>query len=83
MANNAESREHSKPNLMGNAPLVESFGWSKFRPKSLQRFCTTKWALFWLCWGGALQGEWTKGPRQLHVNNIYIKSGKKTMTNFC
>lgn len=31
-------------------------GWFWFRPKYLQRFRTAKWALFWLCWTGAMQG---------------------------
>ncbi|RVE54522.1 hypothetical protein evm_001007 [Chilo suppressalis] len=31
-------------------------GWGLFRPKWLQRFRTAKWALFWLCWAGAIQG---------------------------
>lgn len=32
-------------------------GWCFLRPKFLQRFRTAKWALFSLCWAGALQGE--------------------------
>lgn len=36
----------------------QRYGWHRFQPQWLQRFCTAKWALFWLCWGGALQGEW-------------------------
>lgn len=31
-------------------------GWCFFRPRLLQRFRTAKWVLFWLCWGGAVQG---------------------------
>ncbi|KAH9635739.1 hypothetical protein HF086_013847 [Spodoptera exigua] len=31
-------------------------GWGMFRPLWLQRFRTAKWALFWLCWAGAIQG---------------------------
>ena len=31
-------------------------GWIWFRPGYLQRFRTAKWALFWLCWAGAMQG---------------------------
>lgn len=33
-------------------------GWFWLRPKSLQRFRTAKWALFWLCWAGAMQGNY-------------------------
>lgn len=32
-------------------------GWFSFRPKCLQRFMSPKWALFWLCWAGAVQGK--------------------------
>lgn len=32
-------------------------GWFSFRPKCLQRFMNPKWALFWLCWAGAVQGK--------------------------
>lgn len=31
-------------------------GWFWFRPIYLQKFRTAKWALFWLCWAGAMQG---------------------------
>lgn len=31
-------------------------GWYWFRPIYLQKFRTAKWALFWLCWAGAMQG---------------------------
>lgn len=33
-------------------------GWFWFRPVYLQRFRTAKWALFWLCWAGAMQGTY-------------------------
>lgn len=33
------------------------FGWFKFYPKCLQTFLSAKWALFWMCWAGALQGK--------------------------
>lgn len=36
------------------------FGWLKIRPKGLQGLLSPKWALFWLCWAGAVQGEWTR-----------------------
>lgn len=32
------------------------FGWFKFRPKCMQSLLSAKWALFWMCWAGALQG---------------------------
>lgn len=33
------------------------YGWFNIRPKFLQRFLSAKWALFWLCWAGAMQGK--------------------------
>lgn len=33
-----------------------SFGWFGYRPKCLQNLLSAKWALFWMCWAGALQG---------------------------
>lgn len=33
------------------------FGWLRIRPKRLQGFLNPKWALFWLCWAGAVQGK--------------------------
>jgi hypothetical protein len=32
-------------------------GFGRWRPKWLQRFLSAKWALFWLCWAGAMQGK--------------------------
>ncbi|KAL4713869.1 hypothetical protein ACJJTC_015523 [Scirpophaga incertulas] len=39
----------------GTAGRPVECGWGVFRPKWLQRFRTAKWALFWLCWAGAIQ----------------------------
>lgn len=33
------------------------FGWCGYQPKSLQSLLSAKWALFWMCWAGALQGK--------------------------
>ncbi|CAD6997103.1 unnamed protein product [Ceratitis capitata] len=44
-------------NARNNKETVKMFGWGKFQPTFLQRFCTAKWALFWLCWGGAMQAQ--------------------------
>lgn len=33
-----------------------SFGWWRFQPKCMQGLLSAKWALFWMCWAGALQG---------------------------
>lgn len=38
-------------------PTVHHCGWFGVRPRWIQRFMTPKWALFWLCWAGAVQGE--------------------------
>lgn len=35
---------------------ADKYGWFKIQPKFLQRFLSAKWALFWLCWAGAMQG---------------------------
>lgn len=32
------------------------FGWFNCRPRFLQCLLSAKWALFWMCWAGALQG---------------------------
>lgn len=32
------------------------YGWWSWRPRIMQRFLSAKWALFWLCWAGAMQG---------------------------
>lgn len=36
------------------------FGWSKWQPKCMQSLLSAKWALFWMCWAGALQGNATR-----------------------
>lgn len=36
----------------------KELGWLRFRPKCLQGLLSAKWALFWLCWAGALQGNY-------------------------
>lgn len=33
------------------------FGWLRVRPKGLQGLLSPKWALFFLCWAGAVQGK--------------------------
>lgn len=33
------------------------YGLCGFKVKSFQCFLSAKWALFWLCWAGALQGN--------------------------
>lgn len=36
------------------------YGLCGFKVKIFQRFLSAKWALFWLCWAGALQGTYCK-----------------------
>lgn len=42
------------------------FGWLGCQPRFLQTFLSAKWALFWLCWAGALQGMSEFENRQLN-----------------
>lgn len=57
--NNKESdveHEAPMPDISTEIPKYQC-GWFNFRPKCLQRFMSPKWALFWLCWAGAVQGK--------------------------
>ena len=66
LSNNGAIDENEK-NLSKseNLEIVRNCGWFDFNPKCLQRFMTPKWALFWLCWAGAVQGEF-----EFEENNI-------------
>lgn len=51
-------------NLISSPTISESikpdkrhFGWFGYQPKCLQNLLSAKWALFWMCWAGALQGK--------------------------
>jgi len=59
--NNNNSARSSRVGSSASGPDSDAecqrFGWCGWNPAWLQRFCTAKWALFWLCWGGALQGD--------------------------
>ncbi|KAM7352109.1 organic anion transporting polypeptide 26F isoform 1-T1 [Cochliomyia hominivorax] len=57
---------------------TQSFGWSRFKPKCLQRFCTAKWALFWLCWGGAMQGLIVNGFINVVITTIERRFGLRS-----
>lgn len=48
------------------------FGWFQWQPMCLQQLLSAKWALFWMCWAGALQGTPT---------NETITSSKSQITN--
>ncbi|EDW37341.1 GL26208 [Drosophila persimilis] len=61
------------------ALLVDQrFGWCSFQPQWLQRFCTAKWALFWLCWGGALQGLIVNGLINVSISTIERRFGLRS-----
>lgn len=44
-------------------------GWFWFRPIYLQKFRTAKWALFWLCWAGAMQGMYLDDFSKIRLAN--------------
>ncbi|XP_067625619.1 solute carrier organic anion transporter family member 4A1 [Eurosta solidaginis] len=54
------------------------FGWGKFKPKCLQHFCSAKWALFWLCWGGAMQGLIVNGFINVVITTIERRFGLRS-----
>lgn len=50
----------SSPTVSGSSNTERKFfGWFGCRPKCLQNLLSAKWALFWMCWAGALQGKST------------------------
>lgn len=62
--NSSEPEEISEPKLAvkdAGSHSDNSFrlrwGWLSFRPNILQGLLSPKWALFWLCWAGAVQGN--------------------------
>lgn len=54
-------------------------GWGMFRPSWLQRFRTAKWALFWLCWAGAIQGMVVNGFVNVVITTIEKRFGLRSM----
>ncbi|CAH2049868.1 unnamed protein product, partial [Iphiclides podalirius] len=54
-------------------------GWGLFRPAWLQRFRTAKWALFWLCWAGAIQGMVVNGFVNVVITTIEKRFGLRSM----
>ncbi|KAM3960858.1 LOW QUALITY PROTEIN: solute carrier organic anion transporter family member 4A1 [Aphomia sociella] len=54
-------------------------GWGRLRPKWLQRFRTAKWALFWLCWAGAIQGMVVNGFVNVVITTIEKRFGLRSM----
>ncbi|XP_078038214.1 organic anion transporting polypeptide 26F isoform X4 [Augochlora pura] len=53
-------------------------GWFWFRPRYLQRFRTAKWALFWLCWTGAIQGIVVNGFVNVVITTIERRFGLRS-----
>ncbi|XP_072758810.1 solute carrier organic anion transporter family member 4A1 isoform X2 [Anoplolepis gracilipes] len=53
-------------------------GWYWFRPIYLQKFRTAKWALFWLCWAGAMQGMVVNGFVNVVITTIEKRFGLKS-----
>ncbi|XP_045774557.1 solute carrier organic anion transporter family member 4A1 isoform X1 [Maniola jurtina] len=54
-------------------------GWGILRPAWLQRFRTAKWALFWLCWAGAIQGMVVNGFVNVVITTIEKRFGLRSM----
>lgn len=57
--------EQTDENLISSSTVSDSiksdrkaFGWCGYQPKCLQNLLSAKWALFWMCWAGALQGKY-------------------------
>ncbi|XP_066601024.1 solute carrier organic anion transporter family member 4A1 [Prorops nasuta] len=53
-------------------------GWFWFSPVYLQRFRTAKWALFWLCWAGAMQGMVVNGFVNVVITTIEKRFGLRS-----
>lgn len=53
-------------------------GWFGMRPRWIQRFLTPKWALFWLCWAGAVQGLVVNGFINVVITTIERRFGLRS-----
>ncbi|XP_058818487.1 solute carrier organic anion transporter family member 4A1 [Topomyia yanbarensis] len=53
-------------------------GWFSVRPHWIQRFMTPKWALFWLCWAGAVQGLVVNGFINVVITTIERRFGLRS-----
>ncbi|XP_055599366.1 solute carrier organic anion transporter family member 4A1 [Uranotaenia lowii] len=53
-------------------------GWFSFRPRWIQTFMTPKWALFWLCWAGAVQGLIVNGFINVVITTIERRFGLRS-----
>ncbi|XP_039434591.1 solute carrier organic anion transporter family member 4A1 isoform X1 [Culex pipiens pallens] len=59
-------------------PTVHHCGWFGVRPRWIQRFMTPKWALFWLCWAGAVQGLVVNGFINVVITTIERRFGLRS-----
>ncbi|XP_055641042.1 solute carrier organic anion transporter family member 4A1 [Toxorhynchites rutilus septentrionalis] len=57
---------------------VHNCGWFSLRPRWIQRFMTPKWALFWLCWAGAVQGLVVNGFINVVITTIERRFGLRS-----
>ncbi|KAH8282581.1 hypothetical protein KR054_008553 [Drosophila jambulina] len=83
---NVNNNNSARSSRTGSAASTETdqdmdsprFGWCGWSPQWLQRFCTAKWALFWLCWGGALQGLIVNGLINVSISTIERRFGLRS-----
>nr|XP_040237134.2 solute carrier organic anion transporter family member 4A1 [Anopheles coluzzii] len=59
-------------------PRAYHCGWFALRPKWMERFMTPKWALFWLCWAGAVQGLVVNGFINVVITTIERRFGLRS-----
>ncbi|XP_075151621.1 organic anion transporting polypeptide 26F [Haematobia irritans] len=85
MDNNNDLNEVERPSTIDRSSAStdtfmdsQGFGWYRFKPKCLQRFSTAKWALFWLCWGGAMQGLIVNGFINVVITTIERRFGLRS-----
>lgn len=65
----------SSPTVSGSSNTTDErkfFGWFACRPKCLQNLLSAKWALFWMCWAGALQGKPIEKQRNSTCNLLRL-----------
>ncbi|XP_031617011.1 solute carrier organic anion transporter family member 4A1 isoform X2 [Contarinia nasturtii] len=56
----------------------KTFGWFGYQPKCLQHLLSAKWALFWMCWAGALQGLLVNGCINVVITTIEKRYGLRS-----
>ncbi|XP_058810314.1 solute carrier organic anion transporter family member 4A1 isoform X2 [Phymastichus coffea] len=74
-----EGKPESKPDMPRDAESIAEerlkCGLLWFRPSYLQKFRSAKWALFWLCWAGAMQGMIVNGFINVVITTIEKRFG--------